>query len=200
MADPAPPAADPTQPPRRWLVLLPLAVFLGLAGLFYYRLVSGTNTSDVPSALIGKPVPAFSLPPLQGLTIAGQPAAGLATADLAGRVTVVNVWASWCVPCRQEHPLLAALATDTRIRLVGINYKDDPENALRFLGQLGNPFAAVGTDRQGRTAIDWGVYGVPESFVVGRDGRIAYKYIGPLDAEGLAARLKPEIEKALAAP
>ncbi|MEJ1159799.1 DsbE family thiol:disulfide interchange protein [Prosthecomicrobium sp. N25] len=190
-----------TEAPRRGrslLLILPLVLFLALAGLFLYRLATGGGTSEVPSALIGRPVPAFELPPLEGLNRQGNPVPGLATADLKGRVTVVNVWASWCVPCRQEHPILEDLAKDGRIRVVGINYKDEPENALRFLGQLGNPFAAVGTDRKGRTAIDWGVYGVPETFVVAADGTIAYKFIGPLSPEGLEARLKPEIEKALA--
>jgi cytochrome c biogenesis protein CcmG/thiol:disulfide interchange protein DsbE len=185
-------------PRRRSLVLLPLVLFLALAGLFLYRLATGGGSQDIPSALIDKPVPAFELPPLDGLNRAGAPVPGFATADLKGRVSVVNVWASWCVPCRQEHPILEQVAKDSRIRLLGINYKDEPENALRFLGQLGNPFAAVGTDRKGRTAIDWGVYGVPETFVVAADGTIAYKFIGPLSPEGYEQRLKPEIEKALA--
>lgn len=193
--DPAPPAASR----RRGLaVALPLVVFVALAGLFLYRLQFGGDASEVPSALIGRPVPSFELPPLKGLKRAGVPLPGLASADLKGRVTVVNVWASWCVPCRQEHPFLDKLAEDGRFRLVGINYKDEPENALRFLGQLGNPFAAVGADKKGRTAIDWGVYGVPETFVVAADGTIAYKFIGPIGEQGLRERLLPEIEKALA--
>ena len=189
---------EETAPPRRrpLLVLVPLVLFLALAGLFLARLHAGRDTSEVPSALIGKAVPPFELPPLAGLTEAGRPVPGLASGDLQGRVTVVNVWASWCVPCRQEHPLLERLGTDDRIRVVGINYKDEPENALRFLGQLGNPFAAVGTDKRGRVAIDWGVYGVPETFVVAPDGTIAYKYIGPIDEDGLRDRLLPAIRKA----
>ena len=114
-------------------------------------------------------------------------------------MTLVNVWASWCVPCHEEAPLLMQLAADKRLRLVGINYKDQPENARRFIGRYGNPFAAVGADSSGRAAIDWGVYGVPENFVVGRDGRIAYKLVGPITAANLEAVLKPQIEKALAA-
>jgi cytochrome c biogenesis protein CcmG, thiol:disulfide interchange protein DsbE len=115
-----------------------------------------------------------------GLTEGGNPVPGLSDADLKGRVTVVNVWASWCVPCRQEHPALVELAKDPAVRVVGINYKDSPDNARRFLRELGNPFAAIGADSSGRAAIDWGVYGVPETFVVGPDGTIRHKHIGPL--------------------
>jgi cytochrome c biogenesis protein CcmG/thiol:disulfide interchange protein DsbE len=150
--------------------------------------------------LIGHPAPQTNLPPLPGLERDGKPVPGLDSADFNGQVTVLNVWASWCVPCRDEAPLLTALATDRRIRLVGINYKDQPDNARRFLGRYGNPFLANGTDGNGRAAIEWGVYGVPETFVVGRDGRIAYKLIGPLTPDNLEQNLKPAIEKALAAP
>jgi len=115
-----------------------------------------------------------------------------------GAVTLVNVWASWCVPCHDEAPLLHTLAEDKRIRLVGINYKDQPDNARRFLGRYGNPFVAAGADGNGRASMDWGVYGVPETFLVGRDGKIAYKLIGPITAANLERVLKPEIEKALA--
>lgn len=188
----------PSRPRIRPIVLLPLVLFLALSVLFLYRLATGGDASQVPSALIDKPVPTFELPPLEGLTRDSVPVPGLSNRDLVGRVTVVNVWASWCVPCRQEHPILDEVAKDTRIRLVGINYKDDPENARRFLGQLGNPFAAVGTDPRGRTAIDWGVYGVPETFVITADGRIAYKHIGPLSPQSFRQTLVPEIEKALA--
>ena len=191
---------DPPVPARRpWLVALPLAVFAAMAGLFAYFLVlKPRDASEIPSVLIDKPVPDFALAPLSGLTRDGAAVPGLTSADLKGRVTIVNVWASWCVPCRQEHPILNEIAKDPRVRLVGINYKDEPENALRFLGQLGNPFAAVGTDQKGRAAIDWGVYGVPETFLVAADGRIAYKFIGPLSPEGYAAKLEPEIRKAVA--
>jgi cytochrome c biogenesis protein CcmG/thiol:disulfide interchange protein DsbE len=170
----------------RLLYLLPAIVFTGLALLFLVRLHGG-DPSRVPSALIGRPVPSFSLPPLEGLQAEGQPVPGLSSEDLKGRITIVNVWASWCAPCRQEHPLLVELAKDPTIRVVGINYKDNPENARRFLGALGNPFAAVGADANGRTAIDWGVYGVPETFVIGPDGKIRYKQIGPLTPEALPA-------------
>ncbi len=173
-------------PRRRIFVLIPLVVFLLLAGLFLVKLFSG-DPSRLPSALIGKPVPTFSLPALEGLTKDGTPVPGLASTDLKGGVTVVNVWASWCAPCREEHPVLMELSKMPGVRLVGINYKDDPENARRFLGALGEPFAAVGADEKGRAAIDWGVYGVPESFVIAPDGTIAYKQVGPLTSEALAA-------------
>ena len=182
---------------RRLIVSIPLVAFLALAALFMLRLGAG-DPSRIPSALIGHPAPATNLPPLPGLERDGKPVPGLDSAELKGEVTVLNVWASWCVPCRDEAPLLLALAADRRIRVVGINYKDQPDNARRFLGRYGNPFVANGTDANGRAAIEWGVYGVPETFVVGRDGRIAYKLIGPITADNLDQALKPAIEKALA--
>ena len=182
---------------RRLFVFLPLALFLGLVALFLIRLYSG-DPSRIPSALIGHPVPQTDLPPIAGLERAGAPVPGLDPASFKGAVTVVNVWASWCVPCHDEAPLLMALARDGRVHLVGINYKDKPENARRFLGRYGDPFAAAGADENGRAAIEWGVYGVPETFVVGRDARIAYKLIGPITPDNLNTVLKPEIEKALA--
>jgi cytochrome c biogenesis protein CcmG/thiol:disulfide interchange protein DsbE len=182
---------------RRLIVLIPLAVFLALAGLFMFRLGAG-DPSRIPSALIGHVAPSTDLPPLAGLERDGKPVSGLDTAAFKGEVTVLNVWASWCVPCRDEAPLLMMLAGDRRFRIAGINYKDQPDNARRFLGRYGNPFAANGVDVNGRAAIEWGVYGVPETFVVGRDGRIAYKLIGPITPDNLASTLKPEIEKAMA--
>jgi cytochrome c biogenesis protein CcmG, thiol:disulfide interchange protein DsbE len=193
-------AAEKEAAPRRRLaVFLPLAIFLALAGLFFYRLGSG-DPSRIPSALIGRPVPATQLPPVQGLERGGKPVPGIAAADFAGAVSLVNVWASWCVPCHDEAPLLMELAADARIRVVGINYKDQPDNARRFLGRYGNPFAAAGADQNGRAGIEWGVYGVPETFLVGRDGKIAYKLVGPITAENMETVLKPQIEKALSAP
>jgi cytochrome c biogenesis protein CcmG, thiol:disulfide interchange protein DsbE len=182
---------------RRMIVLIPLAAFLALAALFVLRLGAG-DPSRIPSALIGHPAPRTNLPPLPGLERDGRAVPGLDTADFQGQVTVLNVWASWCVPCREEAALLMRLAADPRVRVVGINYKDQPDNARRFLGRYGNPFAANGTDGNGRAAIEWGVYGVPETFVVGRDGRIAYKLIGPITPDNLGQSLKPAIEKALA--
>jgi cytochrome c biogenesis protein CcmG, thiol:disulfide interchange protein DsbE len=169
----------------RLLFLLPVGIFAGLALLLLVRLQAG-DPSQVPSALIGRPVPAFALESLEGLAAQGQPVPGLASDDLKGRVTVVNVWASWCAPCREEHPLLMDLARDPSIRVVGLNYKDREENARRFLGTFGNPFSAVGVDPNGRTAIDWGVYGVPETFVVGPDGTIRHKQIGPLTPQNIS--------------
>jgi cytochrome c biogenesis protein CcmG/thiol:disulfide interchange protein DsbE len=175
---------------RLWVVLIPVIVFAALAGLFWKGL-SG-KPSEIPSALINKPVPDFVLNPIPGLNVPG-----FATADLQkGKVAVVNVWASWCVPCRVEHPLLSELAKRPDITLYGLNYKDEPENATRFLGTLGQPFAAVGADRSGRTAVDFGVYGVPETFVIDGEGNIRYKHIGPLTAEAVTGSLASEIEKA----
>ncbi len=182
---------------RRLLVLAPLVVFLGLVLLFLIRLNTG-DPSRIPSALIGHPAPQTILPPLAGLERNGEAVPGIDPASFKGAVTVLNVWASWCVPCHDEAPLLLELAQDARLRVVGINYKDEPENARRFLGRYGNPFAAAGADRNGRAAIEWGVYGVPETFVIGRDARIAYKLVGAITPDNLNAVLKPEIAKALA--
>lgn len=182
--------SDPTPRRRVWL-LAPLALFLALVALFYFRLGVG-DPSRVPSALLNKPVPVFALPP-----IGPGSGEGLTNADLSSGIHVVNVWASWCGPCRLEHPILMKLSGDRRFNVVGLNYKDVPENAARFLGALGNPFAKVGADRDGKVGIDWGVYGVPETFVV-RDGVIVHKFIGPLSEDGLARDLMPAIERAVA--
>ena len=184
---------------RNLLVMLPLVAFLALAGLFLYRLGAG-DPSKLPSALIGRQAPSIDLPALEGVTRDGKPVPGLNNATFAGKVTLVNVWASWCVPCHDEAPLLDQMAKDTRFQIAGINYKDAPDNARRFLNRYGNPFTAAGADGNGRASIDWGVYGVPETFLIGRDGAIAYKLVGPITAENLAKALMPEIEKALAKP
>ncbi len=183
---------------RRAVVLLPLVIFLAIVALLFTRLYSG-DPSRIPSALIGHPAPQINLLPIAGLDRNGEPVPGIVAAGFKGAVTVVNVWASWCVPCHDEAPLLMQLAQDNRLRVVGINYKDKPENARRFLGRYGNPFAAAGADENGRGAIEWGVYGVPETFIVGRDARIAYKLVGPITPDNLDKVLKPEIDKALAA-
>ncbi|ALK07819.1 DsbE family thiol:disulfide interchange protein [Blastochloris viridis] len=182
----------PAAPRRLRLALLPLGLFAALTTLFWVGLFSG-DKSKIPSALIGKPVPAFALTPLPG---SGLPGFGADT--LNGQVTLVNVWASWCIPCREEHPQLVELAKDPRFKLYGLNYKDKDDNAKAFLGRFGNPYVAVGVDPSGRTGIDWGVYGVPETFVIGRDGTIRYKFIGPIMPDTLKSTLLPEIEKALA--
>lgn len=189
-----------SQPPRRrasFVALVPLALFVALATLFYAKLGAG-DPSEVPSALIGKPVPDFRLDGVAGLTRDGAPVPGLSASDLAKGVSVLNVFASWCAPCRTEHPLLTGLAKDQRFRLYGLNYKDGDDQALRFLNGLGNPYAAIGADRSGRVGIDWGVYGVPETFVVA-GGHIAAKLVGPLTPERISAELMPAVEKALAA-
>lgn len=181
---------------RSWLVALPVIAFAVLAGLFWFRLGAG-DPARIPSALIGRPAPQTKLPPLDGLVAGGAQVPGLDPASFKGEVSIVNVWASWCVPCHEEAPLLLKLADDKRIRVLGINYKDSPDNARRFLGRYGNPFSAVGIDANGRASIEWGVYGVPETFVVGRDGAIAYKLIGPITPENFEHVLKAEIDKAL---
>src|SRR5437868_10180100 len=192
-------ASDERPGRRRLLVLLPLVVFLALAALFFFRLGSG-DPSRIPSALIGHPAPATNMAPVPGLLARdGKPLPGINAAEFKGAVTLVNVWASWCIPCHDEAPLLNTLSEDKRIRLIGINYKDQPDNARRFLGRHGNPFAAAGADGNGRASMEWGVYGVPETFLVGRDGTIAYKLVGPITDANLNSALRPEIEKALAA-
>jgi cytochrome c biogenesis protein CcmG/thiol:disulfide interchange protein DsbE len=183
----------------RVIVLVPLALFAALAALFFVRLLGPTDHSVLPSVLIGHPAPQTNLPPVAGLVRDGQPVPGLSTADFAGNVTVLNVWASWCIPCREEAPLLMKLAEDKRIRLVGINLKDPGDNPRRFLGRFGNPYAASGADINGRAGIEWGVYGVPENFIIGRDGKITYKLVGPITEENLRSVFMPELEKVLAA-
>ncbi|WP_089173226.1 DsbE family thiol:disulfide interchange protein [Bosea sp. AS-1] len=182
--------------PRRrspLIFLAPLILFGGLAIVFGIGLFSG-DASRVPSALIGKAAPAITLTPVEGLQRDGQPVPAFGNADLGkGRATLVNVFASWCAPCKVEHPVLVGLSqTDAvkqgKVALVGMNYKDEAENARRFLGALGNPFSAVGADKGGRAAIEWGVYGVPETFLIGPDGRVLDKHVGPLD-QAAAAKL-----------
>ena len=176
------------------LVVIPLVLFIALAVLFYFRLYAG-NPNIVPSVLIGKPVPEFALPPLENRGGVDQDIPGLSTADLRGEVTVVNVWASWCGPCREEAPYLMALS-QSGVRVAGINHKDRPENARRFLAQFGNPFSNIGADRNGRVSIDWGVYGVPETFIVDAHGIIIHKHIGPFNQTHVRETFLPIIEAA----
>lgn len=183
-------------PARRspWLFAIPLILFGVLALVFLAGLFSG-DASKVPSALIGKPAPAVTLTELEGLQRDGKPVPAFGMADLAkGKATIVNVFASWCAPCRVEHPFLVAMGESPAVKqgkvvLVGMNYKDEAENARRFLGALGNPYSAVGVDRPGRAAIEWGVYGVPETFLIGPDGRIVDKHVGALTGESAARML-----------
>nr|WP_173812380.1 DsbE family thiol:disulfide interchange protein [Limimaricola cinnabarinus] len=180
------------QAPRRQsrgraLVLLPAALFAALAAAFYWGLM---NSDDrLPSALIGRAVPEFDLPPIEGRDD------GLSSADLQGEVSIVNVWASWCVPCRVEMPLLVELAAQGTVPIHGINYKDAPDAALAFLDETGDPYTRIGADRSGRASIDWGVYGLPETFVIDAQGRIAYKHVGPFDRRSLEQDILPVVRR-----
>ena len=195
MSDPV--GTQPEKAKLRLGVFLPLILFAALALLFLFRLGAG-DPQKLPSALIGKPAPKTELSALPNLVREGKPMPGIAAASVPGKVTVLNVFASWCVPCRDEHPALIALDTMglKEVRLVGLNYKDRPDAALAFLKELGNPYAEVGVDPAGRMGIEWGVYGVPETFVVKGDGTIAFKHVGPLSLDKLRTVLLPEIEKA----
>ena len=166
-------------------------MFCALAAIFALALRSG-DPSHLPSALIGKPAPQMALAALPDLVDGSRAVPGFASDELKGHASVVNFWASWCEPCEQEHPLLLALQA-RGVRLYGVNYKDDAAVARRFLGRHGNPFAAVGVDGSGRAAIEWGVYGMPETFVVDAKGLIVYKHIGPITAQALEAKLMPAI-------
>ncbi|WP_068310716.1 DsbE family thiol:disulfide interchange protein [Polycladidibacter hongkongensis] len=179
------------------LFLLPAVVFGALGILFAFWLVSGHDPQKLPSALLDKPAPEFVLPAVAGVEREGTAVPGFARADLIGQVSVVNVFASWCAPCRVEHPFIKQLGEDGRFQLLGLNYKDAPKNAKRFLDQLGNPYDRIGSD-SGRVGIDWGVYGVPETFVVDRQGVIRYKFVGPLNPQALKDVLMPRIEDVLA--
>jgi cytochrome c biogenesis protein CcmG, thiol:disulfide interchange protein DsbE len=187
--------AETAPRPRRLIAFLPLMAFACLAALLLLRLSAG-DPSRIPSALIGEPAPSLTLPGLDG-------AAGLTNADLRqGHVSLVNVFASWCEPCHFEHQYLMALADDASLKskgvaIYGVAQKDSPENVRRFLGAKGDPYAKVGLDADGRAGIDWGVYGVPETFIVKGDGSIAYKVVGPMTAATLESEVKPQILKAL---
>ena len=169
---------------KRLLFLLPVLLFTGIAAYFAVGLTKDPKT--LPSALIDKPAPEFALPPL-----GAKP--GLAKADFAGKVTLVNFWASWCGPCRIEHPLLMRLGRE--VRLVGVAYKDRPEDSQKFLEQLGDPYSQIGVDRDGRAGIDFGVYGVPETYVVDREGKIRYRHVGPLNFEVWETQIAPLLKR-----
>lgn len=167
--------------------LIPLGLFAVLLGFLFVGL--GLNPREVPSPLIDKPAPAFTLPQLQ------EPGKTLATADMKGQVWLLNVWASWCVACREEHPLLVQLGKANVVPIVGLNYKDEPAAGMRWLGQLGNPYNVSVVDRDGRVGIDFGVYGVPETFVIDKQGTIRYKQIGPVTSEVLERKIMPLVRE-----
>jgi cytochrome c biogenesis protein CcmG/thiol:disulfide interchange protein DsbE len=172
---------------RHLLYAAPLVGFAGIAVAFAWGLTR--NPQELPSALIGKPVPIFDLPPVQGRKL------GLSSADLKGEVSLVNVFASWCVACRAEHPLFLQLASHKVVPIHGIDYKDAPQDAAEWLDTLGDPYTRTGADRNGRVAIDWGVAGVPETFVVGADGVIAYKQVGPVTQQALDETILPLVDR-----
>jgi cytochrome c biogenesis protein CcmG, thiol:disulfide interchange protein DsbE len=177
--------------------LLPVGIFGAVAAFFAVALMTG-DPSKIPSTMIGKAVPDTSFPAVKDLTSAdGKPVPGFASADLAkGKVTIVNYWASWCAQCVEEHPLLETLKAKSGAELYAVNYKDAADAARRYLGRYGNPYSVVGTDPAGRSAIDWGVYGMPETFIINGNGEIAYKHVGPLSPEAIEAKILPVIEAA----
>ncbi len=172
---------------RRLLFLAPLAVAFGIGAAFAVGLT--LDPRQIPSELIGRPVPAFELPPVQGRKL------GLSSGDLVGEVSLVNVFASWCTACRAEHPLFMELARSRQVPIHGLNYKDKPNDVAAWLDELGDPYTRTGSDLNGRVGIDWGVYGVPETFVVGADGHIAYKHIGPITPEALREKILPLVRQ-----
>lgn len=173
--------------PLRWTYLAPIMVFMGIAAVLSWGLTRDPRA--IPSPLIGKPVPQFALPPVRGRTL------GLASADLTGEVSLVNVFASWCVSCRDEHPFFMDLTQKSLLPVHGLNYKDAPGDAAKWLDEHGDPYTRTGADLDGRIAIEWGVYGVPETFVVGRDGRIAYRHIGPVTRDVLDVIILPLVAR-----
>ena len=166
---------------------IPLGIFVVMVVLLGYGL--RLDPKKVPSPLIGKAAPEFSL------SVLGEPQKQLANKDMLGQVWVLNVWASWCISCRAEHKVITRLAEKNLVAVIGLNYKDDPNDASRWLKQFGDPYAASVMDQDGRVGIDFGVYGVPETFVIGKDGLIKYKHIGPVTQESLDAEVLPEIRK-----
>jgi cytochrome c biogenesis protein CcmG/thiol:disulfide interchange protein DsbE len=170
-----------------WRYLVPLGLFLGLAVFLGVGL--GLNPREVPSPLIDKPAPAFRA------ALLAEPGQSIANADLAGKVWVLNVWASWCAPCREEHPLWVAYAKQSPVPIYGLNYKDKADAGQAWLRQLGNPYAQSLTDPDGRIGIDWGVYGVPETFVIDRMGIVRYKHVGPITLDVLRDKIDPLLRK-----
>ena len=173
---------------RRFIFIAPVLVFVGLVVYFATPLLRGTDPSLIPSPLIDKPVPAFDLPPLPGYQ------KGLSSADLKGKVQIVNIFASWCVPCRAEAPALMALK-GMNVTIRGIDQKDRPEDALEFLNELGDPYASIGMDIDRKVSIDWGAYGAPETFIVDAEGRIRYKQAAPITQEDIDDTILPLLKK-----
>lgn len=180
-------ASAPAWPRSRWTYLGPLVVFAIIAVFLGIGLTR--NPREVPSPLLDKPVPQFRLAPVKGRSL------GLASADLEGEVSVVNVFASWCTACRDEHPLWMALARERALPIHGLNYKDKPDDAARWLDELGDPYTRTGADLDGRVGIDWGVYGVPETFVIDRQGRIRRKIIGAINRRIVDEELLPLVRQ-----
>jgi cytochrome c biogenesis protein CcmG/thiol:disulfide interchange protein DsbE len=172
---------------RRLLYAAPTIGFAGLAAVLGWGLTR--NPRELPSSLIGRPVPGFSLPPVQGRTL------GLSSADLRGEVSLVNVFASWCTACRVEHPLFMAMARAGEVPIHGLNYRDAPADAARWLDTLGDPYTRTGADRDGRVGIEWGIYGVPETFVISIDSRVMHRHAGPITPEVLAKTIRPLIDR-----
>lgn len=193
VAPPATGAANgPDRETRQWrrarrIYLGAIGAFIAVGALLAIGLQY--DPRRIPSPLIGKPIPEFTLPPVKGRTLA------LSSADLTGEVSLVNVFASWCVACRDEHPLLMRLHADKVVPIHGLNYKDAPDDATRWLDSLGDPYTRTGADIDGRVAIEWGVYGVPETFVVDKQGTIRFKHIGPLTPEVLEKKLTPLLKE-----
>jgi cytochrome c biogenesis protein CcmG/thiol:disulfide interchange protein DsbE len=175
---------------RRLLFILPAAALVLLGAVFIVLLSRPRDPGEIPSPFIGKPVPEFRLPALDS---DGQ----MSDADLKGRVTVFNVFASWCLPCKIEHPILMRMARESKVRVVGLNYKDKPADAKKWLAELGNPFARIAADEKGRVAIDFGVYGVPETFIIDAKGIIRYKHVGPIHPNEYPEKIVPVIERLL---
>jgi len=172
---------------KRALFLIPLLLFLGLAVYLGFGLTR--DASVLPSALIDKPAPDFDLPPL----LTG--VAGLKTADLKGQVSLVNVFASWCVPCRAEHPIWTKVTREEKLPIYGINWKDKREAATAWIKKLGNPYKRIGFDPDNKAGVEWGVYGVPETYVIDKRGRVRFKYVGPIFEETLKEKILPLVKK-----
>lgn len=181
------------------LKVVPVIVFFGIAGLFVAALKWG-DPSRLPSMMIGKMAPKSEFPAIDGLALGGKTVAGFSSANFAnGKVSIVNYWASWCAECLDEHEHLKTLKEASGADLYGVAYKDTPDSVRRYLARYGNPFNYVGEDPAGRTGIDWGVYGVPETYIIDGEGRVVYKQIGPMTPETIETTLLPAIRKAQAA-